>query len=74
MLEEGAKHIDHHRLSRRHLLSGTGIAGALPLLAAEPVAPQRAFPKDAEEALARLKDGNQRVADGNTRHAHQSVN
>lgn len=62
-----------NRFSRRHLLSCAGIAVALPALAAEPAARQPAFPKDAEEALGRLKDGNQRFAIGKTRHAHESA-
>jgi carbonic anhydrase len=46
---------------------------ALPSFAAEPVALNSSFPKDATEALSRLKEGNQRFADGKTRHAHTSA-
>jgi carbonic anhydrase len=45
---------------------------ATPLVADEP-RPQEAFPKDPAEALARLKAGNARFADGKTRHAHESA-
>jgi carbonic anhydrase len=61
------------RLSRRHLLSCSGLAVALPALAQEPPAQPLAFPKTAAEALGRLKDGNERFAIGKTRHAHQGA-
>lgn len=61
---------------RRRLLGALGTAATL--LATPPVAgePQAAdsFPKDAPEALARLKAGNARFVAGKTRHAHESAN
>jgi carbonic anhydrase len=50
-------------------LAGLGLAG--PLTAADP--PAEPPPKDAVEALERLKAGNARFADGKTRHAHESA-
>jgi carbonic anhydrase len=47
---------------------------ALPAFAAAGAEPPLAFPKDAAEALALLKAGNQRFAEGKTRHAHESAN
>jgi carbonic anhydrase len=63
------------RCDRRRLLAGLGTAASLlatPLVADEPQPPE-SFPKDPAEALARLKAGNSRFADGKTRHAHQSA-
>jgi len=62
------------KLTRRQLLAGTSVAMAAPALAAEPEVAAQAFPKDAAEALARLKEGNARFAAGKTRHAHESAN
>lgn len=62
------------KLTRRQLLAGTSVALAAPALAAEPEVAAQAFPKDAAEALARLKAGNARFAAGKTRHAHESAN
>jgi carbonic anhydrase len=65
-----------HRVTRRQLLAGAGGAAALPLAAlahagaAEPVL---AFPKDAAEALVRLKEGNKRFVSEKTLHAHESA-
>jgi carbonic anhydrase len=42
--------------------------------AAEPPVREPGFPKDAAEALARLKEGNVRFAEGKTRHAHETAN
>jgi carbonic anhydrase len=65
-----------HHCDRRRLLTALGgIAAstlATPLVADEP-RPQESFPKDPDEALARLKVGNGRFADGKTRHAHESA-
>src|SRR6185295_16645104 len=62
-----------HRLTRRHLLSCAGVAMAAPAFAAAPAAQEPGFPKNADEALGRLKDGNERFANGKTRHAHESA-
>ena len=59
------------RLTRRHLLACAGVAVALPSLAAGPLT--ESFPKDAAEAISRLKGGNERFAGGKTRHAHESA-
>jgi carbonic anhydrase len=64
-----------HRCDRRRLLAALGTAATLvatPLVADEPK-PEESFPKDPAEALARLKAGNARFADGKTRHAHESA-
>lgn len=63
-------------LSRRELLAGAGILGAglvtsRSVSAAETPTP---LPRNVEEALARLKDGNRRFLEGKTRHAHESAN
>jgi len=63
-----------HRFTRRHLLACTSVTIATPLCGDEPAAPNLPFPKDAAEALGRLKDGNRRFANGKTRHAHESAN
>jgi carbonic anhydrase len=63
-----------NRFTRRHLLACTSVAIAGPLFGDEPTSPVLSFPKDAAEALGRLKDGNQRFANGRTRHAHESAN
>jgi len=52
---------------------GAGIAATLPALAAEPAVRSQSFPKDADEALVRLKEGNKRFAEGKTRHAHEGA-
>jgi carbonic anhydrase len=60
-------------LTRRQLLASAGMAGlAVPLGAAPPPVAELP-PKDGMEALARLKTGNARFAEGKTRHAHQSA-
>jgi carbonic anhydrase len=67
---EAATHCD-----RRRLLAALGTAAGFltaPLVADEPQAREK-FPKDMAEALARLKTGNARFADGKTRHAHESA-
>jgi carbonic anhydrase len=60
-------------LTRRRLIASVGATMAGASVAAEPQAAAQPYPKDAAEALARLKEGNQRFADGNTRHAHESA-
>jgi carbonic anhydrase len=65
--------MESRRLNRRHLLACAGIAVAAPSFATEPQAPAPPFPKDVTEAIDRLKEGNQRFVDGQTRHAHQSA-
>ncbi len=62
------------KLTRRQMLAGSSVALAGPALAAEPEVAAQAFPKDAAEALSRLKAGNARFAAGQTRHAHESAN
>ncbi len=59
-------------MTRRDLLACAGATIALPSLVAE-AAKETAHPEGAEEALARLKEGNRRFAQGNTVHAHQSA-
>jgi carbonic anhydrase len=61
-------------LTRRQVIASVGLAmtGAS-LAAADPQTAARPYPKDAAEALARLKDGNQRFVDGKTQHAHESA-
>jgi carbonic anhydrase len=61
-------------LTRRQLLAGAaGVGVATPILAADtPPAPEE-FPKDGEAAMERLKAGNDRFADGKTRHAHEGA-
>ena len=65
-------------LTRRRLLACAGVTLAAPALAAErpddAPAAEPAFPKDAAEAIDRLKEGNQRFAIGKTRHAHEGAN
>lgn len=65
--------MNSHRLTRRTMLTGTGLALALPALAAEPVAVAESFPQSPHEAFARLKAGNMRFAAGKTQHAHESA-
>jgi carbonic anhydrase len=60
-------------LSRRHLLASVGFTTAAASLVAETYAPGHSFPQSAAEALARLQEGNQRFAEGKTRHAHESA-
>jgi carbonic anhydrase len=63
------------RCDRRRLLAALGgatAALATPLGADEPQ-PREPFPKTPAAALARLKAGNARFADGRTRHAHESA-
>lgn len=60
-------------LNRRQLLAHAGVAMTLTSIAAEPVVPVPSFPKDATEALQRLRDGNRRFVEGKTRHAHESA-
>jgi carbonic anhydrase len=64
------------RFDRRQLLVAMGFGA--PLLATplvdDELQPENSPPKDAGEALARLKSGNARFADGKTRHAHESAN
>lgn len=59
--------------SRRNLLVAAGLTAAIPGFSEEPNRGAEAAPKDAEEALARLKEGNARFAKGQTRHAHESA-
>lgn len=62
-------------LSRRQVLLAAGVAGVglvAPLSAADKPVTDDA-PKDAAEALERLKAGNARFAEGKTRHAHESA-
>ncbi len=59
--------------TRRHLLASAGAVGYFAARsAAEPPTPEP-FPKDAAEALARIKAGNARFAEGKTRHAHEGA-
>lgn len=61
------------RFTRRQILASAGAATLLtPLVRAEPPAPE-ATPRNAAEALARLKAGNARFAEGKTLHAHESA-
>lgn len=61
------------RFSRRQILASAGAATFLPpLLGAEPSASEP-IPRNATEALARLKAGNARFAEGKTRHAHEGA-
>jgi carbonic anhydrase len=65
-----------HELSRRELLTVAGILGvglATSRLGVAAEAPEPP-PRTAEEALARLKDGNRRFVEGKTRRAHESAN
>ena len=61
-------------LTRRKLLQA---AGALPLarggLARADQPPAEARPKNAAEALERLKEGNRRFVEGKARHAHEGA-
>lgn len=62
--------------TRREILAGTGaslMAPAALAAAAEPKPAELPFPKDTAEALARLKAGNARFAEGKTHHAHESA-
>jgi len=61
------------RLTRRHLLSCAGVAVATPAFAAASAAQGPVLPKNADEALERLKDRNDRFANGKPRHAHESA-
>jgi carbonic anhydrase len=64
----------HRQYTRRELLASAGVSGVIvpTAFAADPPSPEP-FPKGGTEALARLKAGNDRFADGMTRHAHQSA-
>lgn len=67
--------MDRTPITRRHLLSGVGIAAATPAWAMAQTTPEVIpYPKDAIEAVQRLKEGNERFAAGKTRHAHESAN
>lgn len=57
-------------VNRRQVLAA-GLAG-VGLPAADPP-PAEEFPKDGQAALARLKAGNARFAEGKTRHAHEGA-
>jgi carbonic anhydrase len=59
-------------LTRRDLVACGGVTMALSSFATEPGNSELPYPQDAVEALDRLKKGNQRFADGKTRHAHES--
>src|SRR4051812_18363496 len=64
------------RLSRRQMFAAAGGAAATlthATLGAD--APEQAvpFPKNADEALERLRTGNRRFAEGKTRHAHEGA-
>lgn len=66
--------MDADRITRRNLLGGVGVATVMPALAAAQTGTgPMPFPKDAAEAVQRLKDGNVRFAAGKTRHAHESA-
>lgn len=61
------------KFSRRSLITGVGgisVAAALKADAQEP--DTEVPPKNAQEALERLKSGNKRFVNGETRHAHQA--
>jgi carbonic anhydrase len=60
-----------HSLTRRQLLGGAAVA--MTTIAAESPDTVESVPKDAAEALIRLKEGNQRFISGKTRHAHESA-
>src|SRR5207342_1090592 len=64
------------RFTRREVLATAGAAGvgfSRPLFGGiEPVTPEE-YPKNAEAALERLKAGNVRFVEGNTRHAHEGA-
>jgi len=66
--------MQHTSLSRRIFLGAAGAAGFAAAnsrgFGAEPA---ETFPKSAEEALARLKEGNKRFAAGKVQHAHQAA-
>jgi carbonic anhydrase len=59
------------RWTRRGLLACAAATAIAPVAAAEPVA--EPFPANADEALARLRNGNERFIAGQTRHAHESA-
>lgn len=61
------------QVNRRTLLASAGAALALPGFAEESQVSEDT-PRDVTEALARLKAGNVRFAEGKTRHAHQGAN
>jgi carbonic anhydrase len=64
------------RLTRRQVILSAGVAGVglvAPLSAADKPVADGDAPKDAAEALERLKAGNARFAEGKTRHAHEGA-
>lgn len=61
------------RFTRRQIFVSAGAATCFaPLLGAEPSASEPS-PRNAAEALARLKSGNARFVEGRTRHAHEGA-
>lgn len=66
--------MNNNHLTRRSLLACASIAATIPALAAEPDDVETPFPKDGEEALKRLREGNERFVTGKTRHAHEGAN
>jgi carbonic anhydrase len=67
--------MDRTCLTRRQVLLTAGAAGVglVAPLSAAPAQVADDVPKDAAEALDRLKAGNARFAEGKTRHAHESA-
>ncbi len=62
------------RYNRRQILASAGAAPVLAMtLGMAEVSAQEPSPTDASEALARLKAGNARFAEGKTRHAHEGA-
>jgi carbonic anhydrase len=59
--------------TRRQILGSAAVFPFLARLAAAEPPGTEPSPKDASEALSRLRAGNARFADGRTRHAHQSA-
>ncbi len=66
-----------HSFARRSLIGASAATalGLCKLRASQRDEPpvEQPFPKNPEEALARLKDGNRRFAEGRVRHAHQAA-
>ena len=63
------------RFTRRQILASAGAVSFLaPLVGAAAPPASTPLPMDATEALSRLKAGNARFAEGQTRHAHEGAN